>query len=594
MIRRQTPRRAVALLTIAFVTLLGVMAWPEVAAAHSVLESTSPSSGETVASVPDRIVLRFNEPVNVADGAVRLLDVEGDDIDVPAAKAVDATVTVDLPADLGDGSYVVAWKVMSADSHPVSGAYTFAIGAPSVASDGSDPLAAARAEGSGGPGPQIAVDVAASLAYGGVLLAVGAALFIVFVGAGVSVAPLRRLVTLGAIIGGVGLVAGIAAAAALVDGGWPSGATIGDEIVGSPGLQALLGVFGLGLLVLAVSRPFPDLVRRIVAIDGTIAALVAFVIVGHTRTASPVALTMALDVVHLAAAAVWTGGLVALLVALREPSDAGSRSTVVARFSSVATVAILAVALAGAVLGWRIVGGWDALTGTTYGVLLLVKVGLFAVLAAVGGYNRFRLVGRVAGVEPTAAVAVLRRTLGVEAFLVVAIIAVTGSFTSISPESTPTGPDTTPLTCAEVQVMEGMPGMEQMDHSTCTGTTTTGVPFDPTVGAETGGAVTARDAFGDGLAVVTVSPATTGRNTVSVTLTDADGNAVDPEEPPTVQFRLRAKEVGPIAADAERTGPGTYRLVQDFVLPGRWEVNVSAVLSDFEQPQAVVEITVGS
>ena len=162
----------------------------------------------------------------------------------------------------------------------------------------------------------------------------------------------------------------------------------------------------------------------IVAIDGPIAALVAFVIVGHTRTASPVALTMALDVVHLAAAAVWTGGLVALLVALREPSDAGSRSTVVARFSSVATVAILAVALAGAVLGWGIVGAWDALTGTTYGVLLLVKVGLFAVLAAVGGYNRFRLVGRVAGVEPTAAVAVLRRTLGVEALLVVAIIAV--------------------------------------------------------------------------------------------------------------------------------------------------------------------------
>jgi copper transport protein len=246
------------------------------------------------------------------------------------------------------------------------------------------------------------------------------------------------------------------------------------------------------------------------------------------------------------------------------------------------------------VLGWRIVGGWDALTGTTYGVLLLVKVGSFAVLAAVGGYNRFRLVGRVAAEEPAAAVALLRRTLGVEALLVVAIIAVTGSFTSISPESTPTGPDTTPLTCAEVQVMEGMPGMEQMDHSTCTGTTTTGVPFDPTVGAGTGGAVTARDAFGDGLAVVTVSPATTGRNTVSVTLTDANGNAVDPEEPPTVQFRLRAKDVGPIAAEAERTGPGTYRLVVDFVLPGTWEVNVSAVLSDFEQPQAVVEIRVGS
>lgn len=594
-IRRPAPRPALLLL-VALCALLGAVLWPAAASAHSVLESTSPASGETVATVPDRIVLTFNEPVNVADGAIRLLDVEGDGIEIPAAKAVDATVTVDLPTDLGDGSYVVAWKVMSADSHPVSGAYTFAIGAPSVASDGSDPLAAAQADESGGPGPQVAVDVAAALAYAGVLLAVGVALFIAFVGteAGSTTATgtLRRLVTIGAGIGGAGLGGGVVAAASQIDGGWPSGSTLGDELTGSPGLQALLGVIGLGLLLVAVNRPFADVVRRLVTIDGAVAALAAFVIVGHTRTAAPVALTMVVDVVHLAAAAVWTGGLVALLVTLRSPSDAGSQSSVVARFSGVATVAIVAVAFAGAVLGWRIVGSWSALTGTTYGVLLMVKVGLFVVLAAVGGFNKFRLVDRVAGEEPAAARRLLRRTLGLEVLLVVAIVGVTGSFTSISPEQAPAEPETTPLSCAEVQAMEGMPGMETMDHETCTGTTTTAVPFDPTAGAGPGGVVTASDSFGDGLAVVRVTPASSGSNTVSITLTDADGNSVDPEEAPTVQFRLRAKELGPISVDAERVGPGAYRVVQDFVLPGEWEINVSAVLSDFEQPQAVVDVTI--
>ena len=61
-----------------------------------------------------------------------------------------------------------------------------------------------------------------------------------------------------------------------------------------------------------------------------------------------------------------------------------------------------------------------------------------------------------------------------------------------------------------------------------------------------------------------------------------------------LEFRLRARQIGPITQTATRVGPGLYRVTQDLPLAGTWEVNVSAVLSDFEQPQAVVEITVGS
>lgn len=287
----------------------------------------------------------------------------------------------------------------------------------------------------------------------------------------------------------------------------------------------------------------------------------------------------------------------ALLVHLRSGDDAstGADAATVARFSTMAGGAVVVVAAAGVLLGWRIVGSWDALWSTTYGVLLLVKVGLFLGVVAVGAYNRFRLVDRVAGiVDRSAARPVLRRTLAAEAVIILAIVGVTGVLTSISPEDDPpAAPVVEPLTCQEVAEMEGMPGMEDMDHS-CVGTTTTLVPFDPTESAgSSGSTVVESDAFGDGLMLVTVAPAEVGDNTISISLTDADGASLDPADPPRVELRLRDRSIGPIAVVPERVGPGSYRFTEELVLPGEWEINVSAVLSDFEQPQAVVKIPVG-
>jgi copper transport protein len=409
----------------------------------------------------------------------------------------------------------------------------------------------------------------------------------------------------GAGVGVVGLVAAIPAEAALVDGGTPSWSSITDSLTGSVGLQALVGAAGLALLVVATTvaavRVQP-IVARILVVDGTLGALVGFVIVGHTRTAAPVALTTVVDVVHLGAAAVWTGGLVALLLTLRG-REVPAVASLVARFSAIATVTIVLVAAAGSVLGWRIVGSWGALTGSTYGVLLIVKVGLFVVLAGIGAFNKFRLVDRVGGDEPEVATSRLRTTLVAEILVVVAIVGVTASFTSISPERATPTPETTLLTCAEVQAMENLPGMENMNHE-CTGTTTSSiVPFDPTQGSPTtiggstdpgGGVAAVADsaAFGDGLALVSVAPAKVGTNTITISLTDADGVSIDPKDPPTVELRLREKSIGPISATAERVGPGAYRVQQDLVLAGEWEINVSAVVSDFEQPQAIVRINV--
>jgi copper transport protein len=97
------------------------------ASAHAILESTTPASGEAVATSPKVIELDFSEPVEVSLGAIRLFDTSGRELDVGRSRhpSGDDTRVASTAPELGDGSYVVAWRVVSADSHPVNGAFTF-------------------------------------------------------------------------------------------------------------------------------------------------------------------------------------------------------------------------------------------------------------------------------------------------------------------------------------------------------------------------------------------------------------------------------------------------------------------------------------
>ena len=119
-------RRVVTAL-LCIVVVLGAAAAP--ASAHAQLVSTNPADGAHVEPAPKRVSLRFSEHVSLKLGGVRVLNTDGERVDKDDAKAVNDTVTVGLRDGLGDGSYVVAWNVISADSHPVNGAFTFVVGA---------------------------------------------------------------------------------------------------------------------------------------------------------------------------------------------------------------------------------------------------------------------------------------------------------------------------------------------------------------------------------------------------------------------------------------------------------------------------------
>jgi copper transport protein len=132
------PVRARAALVGAVVVLLGILAAAGTASAHAELLSSFPANQELLEVAPDEIALQFTEAVDPIDPAIRLLDASGDVVEIGAVDQSTGPdrIRASIPATLDDGTYVVAWQALSADSHRVRGSFTFSVGVPSAVTPG--------------------------------------------------------------------------------------------------------------------------------------------------------------------------------------------------------------------------------------------------------------------------------------------------------------------------------------------------------------------------------------------------------------------------------------------------------------------------
>ena len=123
---RQRPARRLA---VAFAAVLIALASAAPAGAHAVLVETQPGNGTVLETWPDRVLLRFNEPVDASLGALRVYDSDAERVDSGRTSRPDAqTVAIELGnRPLARGTYTVAWRIVSADSHPLHGAFVFSV-----------------------------------------------------------------------------------------------------------------------------------------------------------------------------------------------------------------------------------------------------------------------------------------------------------------------------------------------------------------------------------------------------------------------------------------------------------------------------------
>jgi copper transport protein len=569
---RSAGRRLAAAAACALTATLALVLGPARADAHAELLSTEPAAGEHLATAPDQVVLHFSEAVNLGDDLVKVLDSSGDEVDAGDPVHLDgerSSVALPLP-ELDDGSYVVSWRVISSDGHPVGGAFTFRVGDASAAAPGEDQALIDDVLGGAGQGDTVlgvVYGIARFAAFAGIVVLVGAVAFVAWLWpAGGDDRRTRRV---GAAAWWTALLATLTCIplyASYVVGGTLGNALdfslIGDELGHQNGRAWLARALLLVVLALVARSRRAD--RWVLSGLGA-ALLVTISLTGHAVSGDLVPLAFVTDLAHLGAVSVWLGGLVVLIGALlwrgssrAQPREIDEVGRVVGRFSQVAFGAVLVIVVSGAIQGWRQVGSYDALFETAYGRLLVFKVLLVAGMLVAASFsrtwvrNRAVTASRAMALSPgpgavaastnegPASLPVLRRSVAAEVALAVAVLAVTAMLVNAVPGS-------------------------------ATGDSGPGGPFATQVHGETL------------MVQVAIDPVTVGQSDVKLTVTDHGLNPIEPEEV-QASLTLPERDLGPITLALENTGPGVY-VASDVEIPypGNWELDMAVRTSDIDQ-----------
>jgi copper transport protein len=584
--------------------VLGLLVGTGSASAHAVLIFTDPGQDAVVATMPATVSLTFGEPVLVAADGVRVFGPDGAEVDDGHTVHLGRSSTVGIslrnsnnqPAaqqnnqpHAQQGTYTVSWRVISVDSHPVAGAFTFSVGHPSAG------RAPASAQPSGSAGVGVIYAIVRAAAFASYALLVGSIGFVLLCWPG---AIARRDVRRVMLVGWAGLLA-TSMATLLLQGPYGNGLGLDrllDSAIVSETLDSRLGAAltaRLALLALAggyfvlLCAWLGHLRQRGRVWCGALGAALALGLAStwaaadHAAVGLQPALALPVDVVHLLAMGLWLGGLVTLVVVLRAAGTANAEvpaapERAVYRFSSIATGAIVILIGTGSYQSWRQLGSWAAFGSTDYGRLLLVKLGAFMLMLGVAGLShswvirhRRALVGVGAATRsfsssstikgstlgaPMLDARVLRRSVLGEAALGALVLGVTAMLVNAEPGRTATA---------------APPG-----------------PAHHVISYDTGGP------SGRGQLIVDVDPAATGPNTIHVTVDDPRGAPHDVAELHTT-LTLTARQLGPFAITLQHTAPGKY-VASGVQLPysGTWQLRVTVRTSDIDETTVATPIDV--
>jgi copper transport protein len=450
-------RRARAGLIVWALVALGLVL-PAVAGAHAALLRTTPSASVVTSGSPEAVTLTYSESVEPRFSIVSVTDVNGHQVTSgsPARQPGAPQTLVEHLKHLPAGWYLVIWRVISADGHPVRGAFTFAVGpSPGPAPQFVIPSLSETAATSGLVGMRFVAFLAAMLAVGLFAFRMLIARPLVRLVPGASLRPVT-IAFLAAL--GVALVAvPVYVLASTAKFALRSMLDLGTLIplVRDSGfgrsyvdLWIVLALFGLAALAaIAIdrpSRPIRSSAELLATGAGLVTAgalLVIPGIAGHASQTSPAALALGLDWVHLVCGSVWIGGLLGLLAVWFGTPAARRRAAltlVVPRFSAVAFVSVLLLLASGVAASYLHLPTLASLWETSYGKVILIKSGLLAVTMLIAGVNLLVTRPRLAapGIREDLAErapALLRRLVASELVLVGSAVLAASVLTSLAP-----------------------------------------------------------------------------------------------------------------------------------------------------------------
>lgn len=524
------------LVRLAVAAIVAALALPAGGAnAHAVLIGTEPVAGAVLDVSPEEIILRFNESVSTAFSSVRVIDSNGDEMWSVKTRHVEGDRTA-VRADaggLGDGTYVVVWRVTSADGHPVQGSFTFQVGTRSA--DVSSVIAEFVEDEHG---LSRLFSVIRWVLLAGVIVLIGG-LWLVVSRHGRAVSPRT-----GVVLWGGWTFAFVATVQTLFAyGPHATGLKIYEAFDVSLLSETLGTGFGQWQMVrLGVLGFIAVLLREIARRDdrrwrGAMVVLLVGLVLTISGSGHPIVqgwASVVVDMVHLVGVGLWVGALaVIVLDRSRWLADAAA----VARFSTMAGIAVPVIVATGVVQTLMIVGNPLTLVDYRYGRLLLVKISLVAVIVVLGGVSRRIL--RNFGADR------LRVSVTVEAVVGAAIIAITAVLTGVPPSQAST--------------------------------------IEPFVGSQVRNEI---------IVEVTISPARVGATEIHVVFVPP-GGSLERIDLTDVRIGLPERGVPNGSITLRQVGPNHWSGTHTFVFAGEWNFDVVAapadnatLLYDFDVPIA--------
>jgi len=500
-------------------TALALAFIPGIASAHAILESSSPAPSELLASSPKKIRLDFDEQVEATLGDIRIYDSEQREVSIKKtvrSSSDVSVVTAGVPT-LKNGVYVVVWRVVSADGHPVTGAFPFEIGTKSTGTSAAlleevlnrtettSPL--------GNP-----MSTLRMLGFLGLILLIGCVSLLwrsPLLG-NTRVRKTLRYSSVFIAVSSLGLL--------LMQGPYTAGKSWGslfDSVLIGDVLQTRLGLalfirsicaIAWGVIALTASA---SVTRRwrISVIATSVVTIATYANSGHQSAGTLPGIFVPLDMIHLAAISTWVGALLVLVVVSRD-SDVDIEAK---RFSRMATWSMPLVVLTGVVQGLHLLGGISTITETNFGKLLLVKTVLVGGVVVFGSKARGKL--QLGGFSSIA------KIIRWESTLVVLVLAVTSLMVAQSPNSrTPTS-----VSFSTTKVQNSI------------------------------------------VAELSVVPAVVGAAEVHVVLSPP-GGSLSPAKSVTVQFDLPLRNVPPVPVTMTEIGPNHWIGIVQFPFSGAWNM----------------------
>ena len=424
---------------------------------HTGLKRSEPAKNSKLTTPPKRISLWFTAKPQLAFTRISL--------DGPGGRLVLDTIVADtgnalhaqVPRVLQPGTYTIHWQTASADGHAIRGDFSFTItGSTAVDTAVRPPPAAAgqpveehhHDEPATEPAPQMAseyrsvrwFEFAAMLTILGALgfrHAVLPPLAVRGVMTSDAADRARRLGRIAIVVSLVAALIRLVAETLAMHGAGGFFGSVSSMLVSTTwGVGWILGAVGAALLLLGwtIPRRIANDIGTPLALTGAIGIVLAPALSGHAAASRWFVPSVTLDALHVAAAGLWIGGLLIVAtigIPAMQKLEGNPDGAVRALFSSFHPLALFCaplVVIAGLATSWMRLGSVEGLR-TFYGTALLVKLGLFAMVAGLGAYNAFRARKRLGTPDGTSH---LRRTASVE-LVVAALVLVATTFLVVSP-----------------------------------------------------------------------------------------------------------------------------------------------------------------